>query len=130
MSEKKKLPDYYVENRSTKEYPTEVGAPKFSPNDISIFKEEKTHNVKKYYTSKLSEIEKEYTKIVNEILTNERLYSAKCTIQPIPGDTYHLYKRENGEEFISIISPKEWNRFEYIGEFKFLSDGRWEKVEY
>jgi len=129
MSEKKKLPDSYVENRSTKEYPTEVGAPKFSPSDISIFKQEKTHNVKKYYTSKLSEIEKEYNKVVGEILINERLYSANCSIEPIPGHSYHLYERNNGEEFLSIIGPNEWN-FKHVGEYKFLSDGRWEKVEY
>lgn len=30
---KKELPDYYVENRNIKEYPTEVGAPKFSPDN-------------------------------------------------------------------------------------------------
>ena len=123
-----KKPDYYVENRWKKEYPTELGSFNFSPINTSTFMVESTSKVKKYYTSKLSEIEKEYNRVVNEILINERLYSAKCSIEPIPGHSYHLYERNNGEEFISIIGPNEWN-FKHIGEYKFLSDGRWEKVE-
>jgi hypothetical protein len=47
----KKLPDYYVENRSLKEYPTEVGAPKFSPDNISLFKQEKTFKLKKHFSN-------------------------------------------------------------------------------
>ena len=47
MMSNDKLPDYYVENRSLKEYPTEVGAPKFSPDNISLFKQEKTFKLKK-----------------------------------------------------------------------------------
>ena len=37
MEEKKPLS--YVENRMSKPYPTEIGAPKFEPTNISIFKQ-------------------------------------------------------------------------------------------
>ncbi len=124
--EKKKMPDSFVENRLSKRYPTEVGAPKFEPDNISLFKIEKTSKIKKYYSSKFEEMTKEYEKLMSEIQMNERLYMASHNFEPISGETYHLYKKESGEEFLSLISPEQWKKFEFIGSYKFLSDGRWE----
>lgn len=127
MSEEK-LPDSYVPDRRTKSYPTELGSQKFSPDDITLFKIEKTNKLKHHYTSKFEEIQKEYQKLMNEISINERLYLAKHNFQPIPGQSYYLYQKDT-EEFLSIISPEEWgNRYIFIGKFKFLSDGRWESI--
>lgn len=123
----KKLPDSYVPDRRLKSYPTELGSQKFSPDDITLFKIEKTNKLKHHYTSKFEEIQKEYQKLMNEISTNERLYLAKHNFEPIPGHSYYLYQKEN-EEFISMISPEEWgNKYVYLGKFQFLSDGRWEQ---
>jgi hypothetical protein len=126
--QEKKIPDSYVENRRLKSHPTELGSQKFSPDDITLFKIEKTNKLKHHYTSKFEEIQKEYQKLMEEILINERLYLAKHNFEPISGQSYYLYKKDN-EEFLSIISPKEWgNRYQFIGKFKFLSDGRWELI--
>jgi len=124
MKEKKR-PDSFVENRLSKRYPTEIGSPKFQPDDISLFKIEKTSKIKKYYSSKFEEMAKEYEKLMLEIQVNERLYMASHNFEPISGEIYHLYKKESGEEFISLISPDQWKKFDFIGSYKFLSDGRW-----
>jgi hypothetical protein len=58
-----KLPDSFVPDRKLKSYPTELGSQKFSPDDISLFKIEKTNKLKHHYTSKFEEIQKEYQKI-------------------------------------------------------------------
>lgn len=126
--EKKKMPDSFVENRLSKRYPTEVGAPKFEPDNISLFKIEKTSKIKKYYSSKFEEMTKEYEKLMSEIQMNERLYMASHNFEPTSGEIYHLYKKESNEEFLSLISPEQWKKFEFIGSFKFLSDGRWEAI--
>jgi hypothetical protein len=56
---------------------------------------------------------------------NERVYKAKHNFQPITGQSYYLYGSDTGE-FLSIISPTEWNnRFEFIGKYQLQSDGRW-----
>ncbi len=126
---KDEQPDFYVEDRRLKSYPTELGSQKFSPDNITLFKIEKTNKLKHHYTSKFEEIQKEYQKLMNEISINERLYLAKHNFEPIAGYSYYLYKKEN-VEFLSIISPEEWgNRYEYIGKFQFLSDGRWIQSE-
>jgi hypothetical protein len=124
----KNLPDSYVPDRRLKSYPTEIGSQKFSPDDITLFKIEKTNKLKHHYTSKFEEIQKEYQKLMNEISTNERLYLAKHNFEPIAGQSYYLYQKET-EEFLSIISPEEWrNRYQFIGKFQFLSDGRWIEI--
>ena len=124
--EKKKMPDSFVDNRLSKRYPTEVGGPKFEPENISLFKIEKTSKIKKHYSSKFEEMTREYEKLMLEIQMNERLYMASHNFEPTSGEIYHLYKKESGEEFLSLISPEQWKKFEFIGSYKFLSDGRWE----
>jgi hypothetical protein len=124
----KKVPDSYVPDRRLKSYPTELGSQNFSPDDITLFKIEKTNKLKHHYTSKFEEIQKEYQKLMQEISVNERLYLAKHNFEPIPGHSYYLYQKET-EEFISMISPEEWgNRYQYIGKFQFSSDGRWVEI--
>ena len=124
----KKRPDSFVENRLSKEYPTEIGSQPFSPDNINLFKLEKTTKIKKYYSARFEEMAKEYDLLLKEISINERLYKAKHNFEPISGEIYHLYIKENGEEFLSLISPDQWKKFEHIGSFQFLSDGRWEQV--
>jgi hypothetical protein len=126
--EDKKLPISYVVDRMIKTYPTEVGSQPFKPQNIDLFKLEKTTKIQKYYSSKFDELAKEYESIMKEISINERLYKAKHNFEPISGESYHLYVKENGEEFISIIGPGQWTKFEYIGTFQILSDGRWKQV--
>jgi hypothetical protein len=126
----KKVPDSFVEDRRLKSYPTEIGSQKFWPDDIQLFKIEKTSKLKHHFSSKFSELQSEYKKLIEEININERLYLAKHSFEPIPGKSYYLYIKKNGEEFLSLISPKEWgDRFEYVGTFEFLSDGRWVQSE-
>jgi hypothetical protein len=125
----KKMPDSFVPERKTKEYPTEIGSQKFSPDNIQLFKLEKTQKVKTYFTSKFDEIQKQYAELMNEVLINERLYKANHNFEPVYGTNYFLYKRENGDEFLSLISPNEWkNKFEFIGTFQIQSDGRWIQI--
>ena len=125
--EKKKMPDSFVDNRLSKRYPTEVGGPKFEPDNISLFKIEKTSKIKKHYSSKFEEMTREYEKLMSEIQMNERLYTASHNFEPTTGEIYHLYKKESGE-FLSLISPEQWEKFDFIGSYRFLSDGRWEVV--
>jgi hypothetical protein len=125
----KKVPDSFVPDRKIKEYPTEIGSQKFQPDNISLFKIEKTQKIKTYFTSKFDEIQKQYQDLISEISLNERLYMAKHNFEPIFGQTYYLYKKQNFEEFLSIISPDEWiHNFEFIGKYQLQTDGRWSEV--
>ena len=124
-----KRPDNFVEDKIVKSYPTEIGSQNFKPDDISLFKLEKTTKIKKYYSTKFEEISNQYESLMKDIQINERLYKSNHNFEPVTGEIYNLYKKESGEEFISIISPEEWkSKFEFIGKFQLTSDGRWSEV--
>ena len=125
-----KLPDSFVVDRFIKTYPTELGSQPFKPDDIELFKIDKTNKLKHYYVSKFDELKKEYIKLMGDISLNEKIYKAKYSFQPIVGQDYFLYLDEQGEEFLSIIAPAEWGRkkFDHLGTFQLQTDGRWLEV--
>ena len=125
---KKEIPDSFVPDRFTKTYPTELGSTPFSPDNIQLFKLQKTSKLQQHYRSKFSELQKEYLELLKEIELNERLYLAKHNFEPIPGESYYLYN--NGvEELISLLSPNDWKtKWEYIGKFQYESTGRWIQI--
>jgi hypothetical protein len=127
MDEKK--PDSYVFDRSLKAYPTEIGSQPFKPDEIELFKIDKSNKLKHHYVSKFEELKNEYQKLMEDISMNERIYQSSYNFQPIVGQIYYLYKKENDDEFLSIISPIEWNnRYLLIGSYQLQTDGRWNEI--
>ncbi len=126
----KKYPDNVVwsEERgfypSKLEYGSNVGAPAIIPEDVSSWKNERIIKANSYYKKKFDEILDEYKKLQEELEWNKIVYSSNYSFQPIPGEEYHLYLRETGETFLSIISPNEWGQ-KYIGTFILDSENRW-----
>lgn len=121
----KKLPDSYVPDRHTKSYPTELGSQPFEPDNIDLFKLDKTQKLKHHFVQKFDEIKTEYEKLMADIYTNERIYKSRYNFIPVVGYDYYLYQKED-DEFLSIISPEEWNfRFVFIGKYALQTDGRW-----
>jgi len=124
-----KLPDSYVPDRNLKTYPTEIGSQSFEPDNIELFKLDKTQNLKHHYVKKFEEIKSDYEKLMNEIQVNERVYKSKYNFIPIVGYFYYLYDDGN-KEFLSIITPDEWgNKFDFIGKYILQSDGRWFEIK-
>lgn len=123
--ESNKLPDSFVVDRYKKTYPTEIGARPFVPDDIALFKIEKTNKLKHHFVSKFEEIKNEYSKMMESINLNERIYSATFNFQPIVGQVYYMYI-QNDKDVLSIISPAEWNyKFELVGAYQLQTDGIW-----
>jgi len=124
----KKIPDSYVPDRYVKTYPTEIGSQPFVPDNIDLFKLDKTQNLKHHYVKKFDEIKSEYEKLMNEIQVNDRIYKSNYNFVPVVGYSYYLYY-DGVKEFLSIISPKEWNnRYDFLGEYILQSDGRWLQI--
>ena len=42
--------------------------------------------------------------------TSARLHRAACSFKKRPGHVYHLYRRANGQVYLSMLSPEEWGR--------------------
>ncbi len=70
-------------------------------------------------------------KIQQRVEVSERIYSAKIGFEPIIGKTYYLYRRENGEDFLSLVAPNEWGKsrnLEYVATVKLLADHTWDVI--
>ena len=110
-----------------KPYATSVGAPVITTTDTVAWKNRSINKLNHKVQTRYQEIKAQYEELMQEFEYNNLIYSAKFTFEPIIGDTYHLYKRDNDETFLSIIAPSECN-FNSLGSFRLNADQIWEKV--
>ena len=108
-------------------YATNIGAPVIKPDNLSSWKNEKIFKTNKYFNKKYEEIKEQYQKLVEEFEWNDLVYNSNYNFQPIIGEKYHLYRRNNGEMFLSLIEPNSWKQ-EYVGTFEMDSDNKWKKI--
>ncbi|MCG8183785.1 DUF2452 domain-containing protein [Tenacibaculum piscium] len=133
MTEDKK-PDNVVFNTTTqkydaslKPYATSVGAPVITTTDTIAWKNRSINKINHKVATKYLELKAEYDKMMQDFEYNKIIFEAKFTFEPIIGQIYHLYKRENGESFLSIIAPEECD-FNSLGSFYLNVDQIWEKI--
>ena len=111
-------------NASVLPYSTSVGAPVIQVDDVVAWKSRGIHNVNKEFENKFNELKLQYQKLMEEYEWNDLVYNAKFSFEPVIGEIYHLYNGTDGTNFLSLISPQEWNR-EHIATFKLNSDKKW-----
>ena len=120
-------PDNVADNPGLLPYGSNVGAPAIKQEDISLWKTEGVVKTNNYFKSRYEEIKEEYRKLIEEFEWNRLVYESKFTFTPIKGHTYHLYQRDNGTLFLSLIEPEHWNQI-FIGSFKLDSNDKWVKI--
>jgi hypothetical protein len=108
-------------------YATNVGAPAIQLDDVVSWKNRGIASVNNQLAAKFNELKQQYDELLREYECNELVYNAKFSFEPIPGETYHMYRHRDGHNFLSLISPLEWNR-EHLGTFKLTSDKTWIEV--
>ena len=133
MTENKK-PDNVVFNTETqkydaslKPYATSVGAPIIIPTDTVAWKNRSINKINHKVSAKYLELKAEYENMIQEFEYNKLIFNAKFSFEPIIGEVYHLYQRENNESFLSLISPEQCN-FKSIGSFYLNASQVWEKI--
>lgn len=45
-------------------------------------------------------------KILEESENSMNLHKAACNFRKVPGNIYHLYQRESGQNYLSMLSPE------------------------
>ena len=108
-------------------YATNVGAPIIQTDDVDLWKQRGVNKVNKQLETKFNELKEEYQKLVDEFKWNDLVYKAKFSFEPVIGEAYHLYIGNDGNLFLSLISPNEWNR-EHFGSFRLDSNQKWIKL--
>ena len=129
-----KKPDNVVFNAETKKYDaalktyaTSLGAPVIIPTDTVAWKNRSINKINHKVTAKFLELKAEYENMIQEFEYNKLIFNAKFSFEPIIGEVYHLYKRENKETFLSLISPEQCN-FNSLGSFYLNADQIWQKI--
>ena len=69
----------------------------------------------------------------SRVEVSERIYQASVPFAPVIGKIYFLYKKKDGSDLLSMVSPDEWGKsFPYEvfeAEVRLLSDHTWEVVQ-
>ena len=123
-----KKPDNISDNPGLLPYGTNVGAPAIKQEDVSLWKNEKVNKTNQYFHTRYEEIKEEYRKLIEEFEWNKLVYESNFKFTPIKGQIYHLYQKEQGSLFLSLIEPELWNQI-FVGSFKLDSNDKWIKVD-
>ena len=115
-------------NASLLSYPTNVGAPVIHIDNLVSWKSRGISNVNKQFENKFNELKVQYENLMKEFELNELVYNSNFSFEPVIGEIYHLYRGEDGINFLSLISPLEWNK-EHLGTFQLNSDKKWIVIE-
>jgi hypothetical protein len=126
MSDKK--PDNVADSPNILPYGSNVGAPSIVVENIEAWKQPRIIKVNKQFQSKFNELKEEYQRLIDEYKWNDLVYQSKFSFEPVVGETYHLYYGNDGNVFLSLITPDEWNK-PYIGSFRYNYDNKWIKIE-
>ncbi len=71
-------------------------------------------------------------KVHDRVRVSEDIYQAEIGFKPLIGHTYHLYKKSNGTDVVSMVGPDEWGTrspYQFTATVRLLSDHTWEIQE-
>lgn len=112
-------------------YGDHAGAPAITVIDTeSTYKLPKTQEASHKLRSRYEDLQEEFRKLVETSDDTQRMYNASISFVPIVGQVYHLYKRENGEEWVSMIAPEDFSGYyhEYVGSYRLATDSVWIRI--
>ena len=133
MEKEEKKPDLVVWSKergyyaSQLTYGSNLGAPAIKLEDVDGWKTSQAMSANKYFNERYEELKEEFNKIIEEVHWNDLVYSSQYSFVPVIGEIYHLYERETGKNFLSIIDPSSWN-IKHLGSFKLDSNKKWNKI--
>ena len=128
-----KKPDRVANNPMATPYGTDVAAPAFTVPDIQGYKKAQAAEASHRFHQRYEELEQAMQELMTQAQYNDRLLNAKIGFKPLIGQVYYLYE-QNGEDFISMISPEQWGSDYmktklFLGSYKILADNVWIEVE-
>ena len=120
-------------------YPLSRLSPRFEPVDQLALVEEAQKMLGAVSTGKLQVIveqinflKRQARTIIKEAEKNLMLHKASCSFERRVGHTYHLYERDDGSIYFSMISPEEWGDkipHPFRGSYRLEPDMSWSSVD-
>ncbi len=132
-------PDKVTERPGILEYAHHVGSALIKPIDRGRLKGVALESMYEQTNRQLDQIRQQVALLAQQakaihqrVRISERIYQAQINFKPLPGHIYHLYRRTNGEDVLSMIAPNEWGYscpLQFVATVKLLTDHTWEVLE-
>ena len=116
-------------------YPVSRMAPAIELVDLAqqIQEADETINVRansklKVIADQIKALQDEARNVLEDTQRDQALHRAKCNFVRQPGKVYHLYRREEGELYFSMLSPEDWNGeppHEFVDSYRLEADMSW-----
>jgi hypothetical protein len=121
-------------------FPHSIGSAVIKPEDLGKIKGRALSAMREQTKMQLGNIyeqmqllAKQAKDIKGRVEVSEKIYLAQIQFEPVIGQVYHLYKKNDEDDVLSMISPREWgNKCPYkkhLATIKLLSDHTWEVME-
>lgn len=129
--DEKKVPDNVAPNPHSLPYGSNLGAPVIKPDhSLGGWKVGAVHRANKHYEERFNKLKKEFEQLSEDVKWNEIIFNAEMRMKPVIGQVYHLYKKDNGQYFMSLFAPNEcsWGE-KFVNSFMLNYDNRWDIIK-
>lgn len=121
-------------------FPHSLGSAVIKPTDkgkikgraMAAMKEQTERQLQQLY-EQMQILLRQANDIKSRVEISERIYLAQMNFEPIIGQVYYLFEKENKGNMISMISPLEWGTGmpykKFIASVRLLSDHTWKVLE-
>ena len=115
-------------------YGTSTLDPVINVSDPTEFKNRVKTKIEQKIFSRMEELKKEFEKLAEEFNINKMVLESEIRIEPIVGETYHLYENKEGKNQLSILEPEDWEKsdndwqMKHISSVRLTGDGIWEEA--
>jgi hypothetical protein len=128
------------QNPATLPYAHHSGSALIKPEDLGKITGRAIAAMQSQTDMQMSQIYKQMQLLAEQAKTiqtrveySERIYNAQVPFEPLINHHYFLYQKEEGTDFLSMISPDEWGRRKgnnvFLAEVKLLADHTWDIVK-
>lgn len=133
-------PDKITEHPSILPYAHNVGSAVIKPEDKGKIKGRALSAMYEQTDQQLAQIKQQIDLLAEQVQKieqrkqiSEKIYASRIGFEPIIGNTYHLYQKEDGYYQVSMLSDSDWGRskpnWEYLSAIKLLGDHTWDIVD-
>lgn len=133
-------PDKITEHPSTLPYAHNVGSAVIKPEDKGKIKGRALSAMYEQTDQQLAQIKQQIDLLASQVKKiedrkriSEMIYDSRIGFEPIIGNVYHLYQKQDGSYQVSMLSQTDWGRsmpnWTYLSAIKLLGDHTWDVID-
>jgi hypothetical protein len=80
----------------------------------------------------MQSLQRQAREILERAAQDVNLLQAECRFQRVPGKVYHLYERDNGQRYFSMLAPSEYSRgmpHQFVASYRYEHGENWTRAD-